>query len=373
MDLLEKFKGCLLGVAIGDGIGRPFEGSDLVDPRLVEEVAEREGILRYTDDTEMTLNLAKSLVEKGGFDPEHAARTFTLNFDPTRGYGSNTFQILQAVREGGDWKRLAQESMGGEGSFGNGAAMRVAPLALVLEGEEMVQAVRECSRLTHAHPAGIEGAVLQARAIHLALHSEPGNFDPLSFLGELEKSVESQIFQEKLRGLRKLLSEAPLQSRIVQELGNGVEAFNSVPTALYCFLSHPLDFKGAVLTAVSLGGDADTIGSMTGALSGALLGVGAIPSSWLKKVEGREEIERLAPGLLLLFLKKELDGCEYCLSEEDLEIAKVNPEGGFSLENLMLVCKQCKKELSRGIKLVPRKRGKYRAVYRKSYRRSVNL
>lgn len=368
MDLLEKFKGCLLGLAIGDGIGRPFEGSDLVDPRLVEEVAEREGILRYTDDTEMTLNLAKSLVEKGGFDPEHAARTFALNFDPTRGYGPNTFHILQAVKEGGDWKRLAQESTGGEGSFGNGAAMRVAPLALVLEGEEMVQAVRECSRVTHAHPAGIEGAVLQATSIHLALHSEPGSFNPAGFLEGLEGVVTSEIFRGKLERMKKLLSEPPPQSKIIQELGNGIEAFSSVPTALYCFLSSS-DFREGVLKAVSLGGDADTIGSMTGALLGALLGAKAIPSKWANKMEGREEIENLASKLFFLFVRRELEECEFCLGQEDLEVVKIDPCGEMSLENLMLICKQCRKELARGVRLAPKKkRGKYRAVYRRSYR-----
>ncbi|MEM2618791.1 MAG: ADP-ribosylglycohydrolase family protein [Candidatus Hadarchaeales archaeon] len=372
MDLLEKFRGCMLGVAVGDGLGRPFEGSCPVDPNMVEETAENAAMLYYTDDTEMTLNLAKSLVERGELDLRHVSKSFASNFNPMRGYGPNTLYILQRIKEGEEWRQLAEKSMGGEGSFGNGAAMRVAPLALLFRGEEMIQAVRECSRVTHTHPAGIEGAVLQATGIHLALHSEPGSFNPPQFLEELGAVLTSEIFREKLERVKKLLLEPPLQSKIIQELGNGIEAFNSVPTALYCFLSSS-SFREGVLKAVSLGGDADTIGSMTGALLGALLGAKAIPSKWATKIEGREEIENLASKLFFLFVKRELEECEFCLGQEELEVVKIDPCGEMCLENLMLICKHCRKELAKGVRLAPKKkRGKYRAVYRRSYRRGID-
>jgi poly(ADP-ribose) glycohydrolase ARH3 len=373
MDLLEKFKGCLLGVAVGDALGRPFEGSEPVDPRRIAEFAQAAGILRYTDDTEMTLNLIRSLLEREGVDPEHAARTFAQNFDPARGYGPNTLWVLQQVREGKAWELPAREVMGGEGSFGNGAAMRVAPLALLLKGEEMLQAVRECSRITHTHPLGIEGAVLQARAINLALYSSPQEFEPSGFLEELLKTAESEIFRGKLQKVGKLLREPPLQSSAIRELGNGVEAFNSVPTAIYCFLCSPADFARAVLTAVSLGGDADTLGSMTGALSGALNGEASVPPEWAGKLENGKEVEGLAERLFFLFARRELGGrCELCLGTEGLRVVKVDEEGDFFLENLMLLCRQCRKEIAEGIRPAPkRKTGKYRAVYRRSYRRGL--
>ena len=82
----------------------------------------------------------------------------------------------------------------------------------------------------------------------------------------------------------------------MRKLGNGVEAFNSVPTAIYAFAATE-NFEEAVRYAVSLGGDADTIGAMTGALAGAYYGREAIPARWLEEVEGRELLERLAVKL----------------------------------------------------------------------------
>jgi poly(ADP-ribose) glycohydrolase ARH3 len=371
MDLMEKFKGCLLGVAVGDAVGRPFEGFQPVDPEQVAEMAEETATLMYTDDTEMTLNLTKSLLETGGVNVEHVARTFAQNFDLSRGYGPNTLWILQQIKEGKSWELPAKEVMGGEGSLGNGAAMRVAPLALLFKNEEMIQYTRECSRITHTHPLGIEGAVLQAKGINLALYSKPNEFDPDEFLEEVLKTAESEIFRQRIETVGRLLKEQPTQSTIIQELGNGVETFNSVPTALYCFLRSPLDFKKSVLSAVSLGGDADTLGSMTGALSGALNGVASIPPSWLIKLERGKEIEHLAERLFFLYASRELGGkCELCLGQDDLKVMKIDEKGNFSLENLMLLCRQCRKEISRGVRPPPkRKTGKYRAVYRKSHKR----
>jgi poly(ADP-ribose) glycohydrolase ARH3 len=373
MDLMEKFKGCLLGVATGDTIGRPFEGCVPVDPKHVMETIEKEELLTYTDDTEMTLNLTKSLLEVGGVNPEHIAKTFAQDFDPSRGYGPNTLWVLQQIRQGRSWELPAREVMDGEGSLGNGAAMRVAPLALFLRGEEMIQATRECSQITHAHPLGIEGAILQAKGVNMALYSKPQEFNSDEFLEELREMAQSEIFKKKLETVGRLLKEQPSTSTIIQELGNGVETFNSVPTALYCFLSSPLDFQKSVLTAVSLGGDADTLGSMTGALSGALNGMTAIPRAWLVKLERGKEIEQLAERLFFLYAKRELGGkCELCLGENDLRVMKMDEREDFSLENLMLLCRQCRKEIAKGVKPPPkRKTGKYRAVYRKSYKRGL--
>jgi len=87
------------------------------------------------------------------------------------------------------------------------------------------------------------------------------------------------------------------RQQIVVALGNGIEAPRSVPTAIYCFLKQPKSYKDCITYAVSLGGDTDTIASMTGAISGAYLGVNAIPPKWRLKLENRAYIEALAEGL----------------------------------------------------------------------------
>ena len=106
----------------------------------------------------------------------------------------------------------------------------------------------------------------------------------------------------KLEDARHLLALGADSERkdVVARLGNGIEAFESVSTAIYAFLRHPSSFREVVAYAISLGGDTDTIGSMAGALSGAFLGIGALPAVWREGVEGSARLQELADSLLSL-------------------------------------------------------------------------
>jgi len=282
----EKFRGCLLGTAVGDALGSSrgeFSG-------------------RWTDDTHMTMGLAQSLVERKGFDGEHLAWTFLRNYErePWRGYAPGPPTVFSLLRAGVPWNEASRYLFGGRGSYGNGAAMRVAPVGLLYYDDPVrLREVAEAqSLLTHAHELGREGAVLQARAVSLALCAPPpSSFDPFDFLEELESFTSHPVYLEKLGKVRKMLEEGGRRERVVRELGNGVEAHRSVPTAICCFLLHFGSFGEALRYAVGLGGDTDTIGAMTGALSGAYHGEGGIPREWRERVERREELEQLAEGL----------------------------------------------------------------------------
>ena len=162
--------------------------------------------------------------------------------------------------------------------------------------EELRHLAYEASEVTHTHPLGKEGAAVQAYAIALALKTPPGRLDPASFLEELASFTEHDIYRRKLLLARDLLGRREDKRLIVRALGNSVEAFNSVPTAIYAFASSG-GFEDAVRYAVSLGGDSDTIGAMTGAIAGAYYGREAIPARWLEEVEGRELLEQLAVKL----------------------------------------------------------------------------
>jgi len=130
-------------------------------------------------------------------------------------------------------------------------------------------------------------------AIAYAIRTRPGQLKPLDLVEALHAEAESRVFKRKLRALQALLLEQPDKRRIVRELGNSVEAFNSVPTAIFSFLA-TRSFEQALRLAVGLGGDADTIGAMTGALAGAYYGVEGIPARWLDELENRAYIEELA-------------------------------------------------------------------------------
>lgn len=297
----SKFLGSLIGTGVGDGLGASLEGHGMVDHAAVQALAEKRQMLSYTDDTHMMIGVAESLIENKGFDGEYMTRRFMENYsrEPFRGYGPGPPRIFRMIRDGEAWDKAAEKLYEG-GSYGNGSAMRIAPVGLFYYNDpaKLKEIVYKSSRITHAHELGKEGAALQAYAVALATSADNSHKISISiFLSKLMDFIEHEVYKQKLRGIEKLLGEKDNRSKIVRELGHGIEAFNSVPAAIYSFVSHPNSFEEAVTYAISLGGDTDTIGAMTGAISGAYLGVKAIPPKWRGKLENREYIEELAEGL----------------------------------------------------------------------------
>ena len=304
--LKSKFLGALVGTGIGDALGAPFEGWYWFMPEEIEAVAERREVLIYTDDTHMMIGVAESLIRAGGFNGEDMAQTFVENYElePFRGYGPGPPRIFRLIRAGTAWDEVAQGLYGG-GSYGNGSAMRIAPVGVLYHDNLAIikEVAYKSSQITHAHVLGKEGAALQAFAIALAADLDPlGAFDRGNFLAKLINFVQEGVYREKLNQIEAILNR-PDKTKVIIELGNGIEAFNSVPTAIYSFLSQPHSFAQAVLHAISLGGDTDTIGAMTGAISGAYLGIESIPDSWEGKLENRLYIEELASTLAEIKLK----------------------------------------------------------------------
>jgi poly(ADP-ribose) glycohydrolase ARH3 len=279
MPTLSQFQGCLLGKAVSDGLGAPWEG---VPPgiifdegpaaRIVEHLSGE--TLRYTDDTQMAIGVAEALCERGTIEPSELAVRFVANYDPNRGYGQGARKILSAIESGTDWSVAAKEAFGGEGSLGNGAAMRASPIGVLFANDlDRVAAEAERSALpTHAHPIGIDGARLQGIAVALATRSAGSSFDRVAFLETLRRYAQTEEFQWQVDHALKL---EPYQSLIA--FGNRIEAHRSVMTSILCFVDSPDDWPRAVARAIGQGDDVDTLAAMTGALVGARLGLEAIP------------------------------------------------------------------------------------------------
>lgn len=295
-----KFLGCLVGVAVGDGLGAWREGRGMARREEIESLTERLEQLTYTDDTHMTIGVAESLVESKGFNGEHMAQTFIRNYEaePWRGYGPGPPRIFRMIRSGEPGDRAADKVYAG-GSLGNGSAMRVAPVGLLYSDnpERLREIAYKSSSITHSHELGREGAALQAYAIALALNT-PSNeeIDREAFLLKLQDFAQNQLYKQKIARMKELLG-AQDRAQVVNVLGNGIEALRSVPTAIYSFLLQPKSYKDSVIYAISLGGDTDTIASMAGAISGAYLSIEAIPQEWEAKLENRKYIEALAERL----------------------------------------------------------------------------
>ena len=299
-NLKSKFLGCLVGVAIGDGLGAWREGRRMAEEAEIKSIAERAAQLIYTDDTHMTIGVAESLVTSKGFNGEHMAQTFIKNYEsePWRGYGPGPPKIFRMIKDGEAWDNTGAKLYGG-GSFGNGAAMRVAPVGLLYaDNPEKLRAIAyKSSLITHSHELGQEGAALQTYAVALALNtSSNDDIDQETFLLKLQTFAQNQLYKEKIAQIKELLDEQD-RIKVIAILGNGIEAQRSVPTAIYSFLRQPKSYKDAVIYAISLGGDTDTIAAMAGAISGAYLGIKAIPDEWRAKLENRNYIEGIAEKL----------------------------------------------------------------------------
>lgn len=302
--LLDRFRGCLLGLAVGDAVGAPFEGlsSETIYrdfgsvSRLISNLDLDE--IQYTDDTQMTIGVCECLLEKKSIDPDYLARCFQLNYDPGRGYGQGVQRILDAMSRGEDWKHRVETLFPG-GSFGNGAAMRVAPIGLAFfdNSARLRSQAEESAKVTHLHPLGIDGAVLVASAISTLIQTR--EFDAKDFFAQMRGVAATEEFQWQLTTAGRLAADEMIS------FGSSLPAHRSVTTAITCFTCSPNSYVNAISRAIALGDDTDTVAAIAGALSGAYLGIDAIPTHLLEKLEngpkGRDYIDRLANELYELF------------------------------------------------------------------------
>jgi poly(ADP-ribose) glycohydrolase ARH3 len=290
----------MLGSALGDAIGElAFQCLGEADLRSKITYAK---VLLYTDDTAMAIGLAESVLEVGHLDPQHLGDTFRANYmrEPWRGYAIGPPTIFAIVAKGEmTYAEAARRLFGDQGSFGNGAAMRIAPLALFFhDAPDLYQQVRASAVVTHAHPIGIDGSAVLAKAIAQALTLSPQDLFPFEpFCQNLIDFARTAEIRDKMELVKTLIIDRALPSDAAQHLGQGVAVHESMPFALYAFLRHPQSFEACLFCAVLNGGDRDTLGAMAGAVSGAYLGVDAIPPSWREKLENRQYMQQLARRL----------------------------------------------------------------------------
>jgi ADP-ribosylglycohydrolase len=306
-DLLRgAFRGSLLGTAVGDALGRPVKGWSAA--RIAREHGEVRDMVghppgRYTEDTQMMIAVAEWLIGAEELDGARLADLVRDTYDPDRDYGRTTTDFLRRLRSGESWETAGEHAFA-RGSFGNGAAARIAPCALRFHRvpEALARGVETCASVTHSHPLGIAGAILQARQIALAVERRGEAIEAGPFAVDLRSTEPSAEFRHKLRTVEECLARR-VPARVVHDrLGSNATALGSVPTALFAFLSRLESFEDALVFAVNLGGEADSIGAMTGAIAGAYHGEAAIPTRWLERLEegpkGRTYIGQLADRLL---------------------------------------------------------------------------
>jgi poly(ADP-ribose) glycohydrolase ARH3 len=305
--LHDKFRGAILGCFLGDAFGSGFEGMNPDRARFHIGNLSKTFTRSYTDDTDMTLALAESLIQCGKIDPEDIAKHFALFCDLTRGYAAGTIRAVLGLRAGLKWHQVARIVFE-NGSFGNGAAMRVSPVGLFYHHDldALQEAAMKQANITHVHPLGQWGAVMQACSVGLAVNQSPRErFREEAMMVHLREILWRGPI-EYLKALNKILEmltqrKKPVAQEVVRALGNGVEAHLSVPSACYVAITYSPDFCDAVRAAISLGGDTDTIAGMVGATVGAHVGEKGLPAEWVEQLEegprGRSFAKRLADRL----------------------------------------------------------------------------
>ncbi|CAL1279243.1 unnamed protein product [Larinioides sclopetarius] len=323
--LLSKFRGCMIGSLIGDCLGEPFELRPPPPKKVLVNFFSSlltEGSIRkfhYTDDTSMSVSIARSLVENKKIDPKDLAKRFTEEYfrEPDLNYGTHVVAVFYALKETNyeDVFLPGKKQFNGSGSFGNGAPMRIAPVALFnynKTDESLQSDVKESSRITHSHPHGYNGAILQCLAVKAALKLDASNeFDPVDFISQLEKKMEAieskgdSPYCESLKKIKEILRDHEDISgqEIAECLGNDETAPGSVPAAIYSFLRGMKPISGfdclnpfvrTIYYAISIGGDTDTIAAMAGSIAGAYYGIDGIPTELQERCDFTDEIDSLA-------------------------------------------------------------------------------
>ncbi|CAG2100555.1 unnamed protein product [Medioppia subpectinata] len=351
-NLVNRFRGCLVGGLIGDCLGSPFEGDNPISrsvlynfvTKQLEESPKTVQTFPYTDDTAMTKSICESFIQLKQFDAKDMAKRFTLEYirDPKRGYGGNVIDVFAALNHTHFEEPYspARLQFNGSGSYGNGGAMRTNPVALFgyhLPIDELIELSGNCAKITHSNRNGYNGAILQCLAVREALNTIPSqtdhSFDVNSYLNRLiekmqtietksyEKvsigskatfnDVSETPFTDKLNKIKTIFESESKVSELSGEmvahiLGNDVSALKSVPSAIYSVLrsqkaienfdtTNP--FVRTLYFSLSLGGDTDTIGSMACSIAGALYGYEVIPNILQKHCEDIHLIVKYADDL----------------------------------------------------------------------------
>jgi ADP-ribosylglycohydrolase len=278
-------------LSCGDAFGERF----FVHPDILHSLVANRAVpsppWRYTDDTAMAIGIVETLEEFGEIREHSLAENFGRRFltDPHRGYGAAMHSLLPDLADTPSlWKEKSESLFRGAGSFGNGAAMRVAPLGAYFadDFDAVVSQAEYSAVVTHSHPEGVAGAIAVATAAALACEQKNTPMKPIEFLEKIARLTPSSDVQ---LGIMKALALAPdtTAEAAVAALGNGakISAQDTVPFSLWAAAHHLDDYESALWTTVSGRGDIDTNCAIVGGIVVMSAGVEFIPPAWIQARE----------------------------------------------------------------------------------------
>jgi ADP-ribosylglycohydrolase len=301
MNDFHKAKGVIYGLAVGDALGRPTEFLSLSRIKAAygdKGIRELPEPALFTDDTQMSIAIAEALIKAGERDVESimdAVRDAFIQWrhspENTRGPGRTCLTGVARMEQGTRWSESGVAS-----SKGCGSAMRAAPIGYLFQNDpEKLRKVAHASGIcTHGHPTADAACIGAAYLVKLALDGVPlQNLIPelLDFTTGISAEWDEAILK-----VEKCLDWEDEEEALTY-LGKGWIGEEAVALALYCFLRYPETYEKVVIRGANTKGDSDSIACIGGSISGAYLGVGAIPDRWVEKIEKSEYLEDLATRL----------------------------------------------------------------------------
>jgi ADP-ribosylglycohydrolase len=279
------------GLSVGDAFGECFFGNPNVAERRIELRDPPPGRWSFTDDTTMALSIVRCLKSQGHIEHDALAAAFAREYvrDPRRGYGGTAHGILQRIHAGTPWQEAAGRAFNGQGSCGNGGAMRSAPIGAYFADdiERVVAEAKASAEVTHAHPDGQTGAIAVALAsawmVAQGHEAKSSGHALVEFV--LEHLPKTETYHRLKRALELPLNLSPLMA--ASALGNGLQVITSdtVPFCLWCATRHPDNYQEAMWSTVSVYGDIDTNCAIVGGIVALSAGRESIPQEWLKARE----------------------------------------------------------------------------------------
>lgn len=275
----------LAGLSVGDAFGQQFFYPGILETATPDRIPPAPW--HYTDDTEMAIAIVHVLEQFGGIDQDALAKTFADRFaaQPRRGYGAGARELLQSIHDGADWREESRAMFGGSGSFGNGAAMRVAPLGAWF-ADDVDATIRQATlsaQVTHTHAEGIAGAVAVALAAGWA-HRRAANGKQES-AGEMLPWVISHLEDSVVKQRLEWAATYDLETwpfTVAGQVGCGeqISAQDTVPFCLWMAAASLDSFTDALWTTARIGGDIDTNCAIIGGIVALSTGHVGIPDLW---------------------------------------------------------------------------------------------
>ena len=288
---LARARVALEGLSVADAFGGFFEFGR---PDMVEFHLKNRRLpptpWHYTDDTNMALSIYQVLREHGEIRQDELANSFAEHFDRTRGYGMGARALMVRMRKGAHWRDVSA-ILFGEGSYGNGGAMRVAPVGAYFADDlaSTIENARLSAEITHAHPEGVAGAIAVAIATAYAWRLREAGEKPSrsQFIDAVLPYIPESEVRTKCAAARVLAPDLPLRPDVVLAIGNGsgVTAQDTVPFVLWNAGECLDDYEQAMWQTALAGGDVDTTCAMVGGITASYTGTDGIPPEWVASRE----------------------------------------------------------------------------------------